>query len=299
MFHFQCLMHQAHRNRRWHRIERPDQFLPIILMFVVLYFLMIRPQMKRQKEHEIDDGCAGQGRRSHHRRRHARPGDQGHRRLCDRRSRGRHRSRGAKGRRHRRCCRRAPSSRCKASSFASGAACRYAVHVDSFASRHAPRPQNFPSHESLSPLEIHPDRRGAAARPAVHGAELFGESPAVQISSAKATVKVDQSTPMGRGARRAASKTASQPDGVSFEGVGTPALGARALRDYRHPVQGQGRARKRAEPRPGRPDYIVAFNLVHEHAALAAEPACAADVPRPGPARRRALPAAGRHQGGA
>ncbi len=27
-------------------------FLPIVLMFVVLYFLMIRPQMKRQKEHK-------------------------------------------------------------------------------------------------------------------------------------------------------------------------------------------------------------------------------------------------------
>ena len=27
------------------------QFIPIILMFVALYFLMIRPQMKRQKEH--------------------------------------------------------------------------------------------------------------------------------------------------------------------------------------------------------------------------------------------------------
>ncbi|WP_347556779.1 preprotein translocase subunit YajC [Robbsia sp. KACC 23696] len=26
-------------------------FLPLILMFVVLYFIMIRPQMKRQKEH--------------------------------------------------------------------------------------------------------------------------------------------------------------------------------------------------------------------------------------------------------
>jgi preprotein translocase subunit YajC len=26
--------------------------LPIILMFVVLYFLMIRPQMKKQKEHK-------------------------------------------------------------------------------------------------------------------------------------------------------------------------------------------------------------------------------------------------------
>ena len=28
-------------------------FLPIILMFVVLYFLMIRPQMKRQKEQKV------------------------------------------------------------------------------------------------------------------------------------------------------------------------------------------------------------------------------------------------------
>ncbi|SBT04023.1 SecYEG protein translocase auxillary subunit [Candidatus Accumulibacter aalborgensis] len=28
------------------------QFLPIVLMFVVLYFLMIRPQMKRAKDHK-------------------------------------------------------------------------------------------------------------------------------------------------------------------------------------------------------------------------------------------------------
>jgi len=28
------------------------QLLPIILMFIVLYFLMIRPQMKRTKEHK-------------------------------------------------------------------------------------------------------------------------------------------------------------------------------------------------------------------------------------------------------
>tara|TARA_E500000178_G_C16765489_1_gene636715 strand:+ start:95 stop:637 length:543 start_codon:yes stop_codon:yes gene_type:complete len=28
-------------------------FLPLILMFVVLYFLMIRPQMKRAKEHKL------------------------------------------------------------------------------------------------------------------------------------------------------------------------------------------------------------------------------------------------------
>lgn len=28
------------------------QFMPMILIFVVFYFLMIRPQMKRQKEHK-------------------------------------------------------------------------------------------------------------------------------------------------------------------------------------------------------------------------------------------------------
>ncbi|MBL8331581.1 MAG: preprotein translocase subunit YajC [Rubrivivax sp.] len=27
-------------------------FLPLLLMFVVLYFIMIRPQMKKQKEHK-------------------------------------------------------------------------------------------------------------------------------------------------------------------------------------------------------------------------------------------------------
>jgi len=29
------------------------QMLPIVLMFVVLYFLMVRPQMKRAKEHKV------------------------------------------------------------------------------------------------------------------------------------------------------------------------------------------------------------------------------------------------------
>lgn len=40
-------------------IGAPDSFLgglsgtlPLVLMFVVLYFVMIRPQMKRQKEHK-------------------------------------------------------------------------------------------------------------------------------------------------------------------------------------------------------------------------------------------------------
>lgn len=38
-----------------------SQFLPIILMFVVLYFLMIRPQMKRQKEQKAMIDALGKG----------------------------------------------------------------------------------------------------------------------------------------------------------------------------------------------------------------------------------------------
>ena len=48
--------------------------LPLVLMFVVLYFIMIRPQMKRQKEHKAMVEAIGQGRRGRHRRRRARPG---------------------------------------------------------------------------------------------------------------------------------------------------------------------------------------------------------------------------------
>ena len=36
-------------------------FLPIILMFVVLYFLMIRPQMKRAKDHRTMLGALQKG----------------------------------------------------------------------------------------------------------------------------------------------------------------------------------------------------------------------------------------------
>jgi len=36
-------------------------FMPIILMFVVLYFLMIRPQMKRQKEQKAMIDALGKG----------------------------------------------------------------------------------------------------------------------------------------------------------------------------------------------------------------------------------------------
>jgi preprotein translocase subunit YajC len=35
--------------------------LPLVLMFVVLYFIMIRPQMKRQKEHKAMIEAIGKG----------------------------------------------------------------------------------------------------------------------------------------------------------------------------------------------------------------------------------------------
>ena len=37
------------------------QFLPLALMFVALYFIMIRPQMKRQKEHRAMIDALGKG----------------------------------------------------------------------------------------------------------------------------------------------------------------------------------------------------------------------------------------------
>ena len=37
------------------------QFLPIILMFVVLYFIMIRPQQKKAKEHKALIDALGKG----------------------------------------------------------------------------------------------------------------------------------------------------------------------------------------------------------------------------------------------
>jgi len=45
-------------NEAWAQTAAPGgadlmSMLPIILMFVVLYFVMIRPQMKRAKEHKV------------------------------------------------------------------------------------------------------------------------------------------------------------------------------------------------------------------------------------------------------
>ena len=117
---------------------------------------------------------------------------------------------------------------------------------------------------------------------------FFPEVPAVQVSSSKATVKIDTAL-LAHGRGRAQGR-----------GDSLPRRGARRdrhqgpLRRPRHAAEGEGRAagearrqlHRRAEPAVG-------------VAAVADGDRRAADVPRPRPARRRALPAAGRHEGGA
>ena len=81
--------------------------LPIVLMFVLLYFLMIRPQMKRAKEHKPMIEALQKGDEVRHRRRHRRPDHQGGRGLRQPGDRARHRDRACREPRCRPCCPRA------------------------------------------------------------------------------------------------------------------------------------------------------------------------------------------------
>jgi hypothetical protein len=62
---------------------------------------------------------------------------------------------------------------------------------------------------------------------------FFGESPAVQVSSAKATLKVDQKT-------QTASKK-PEGGGISHDGIQLDANGVKTRFGHRHPAEGQGR----------------------------------------------------------
>lgn len=52
MFIFDAIAQTSEKISQISWINNLMSFLPIILMFVILYFLMIRPQMKRQKDHK-------------------------------------------------------------------------------------------------------------------------------------------------------------------------------------------------------------------------------------------------------
>lgn len=89
---------------------------------------------------------------------------------------------------------------------------------------------------------------------------FFGESPAVQVSSAKATVKVDQST-LAR-VDEALKKAGIAADGVQFDVSGNQG----SVRARFHDTDTQFRAKSLLEKAlntdPADPTYIVAFNLL-------------------------------------
>ena len=144
------------------------------------------------------------------------------------------------------------------------------------------------SDEPLPPLEIRRHRRRAAGRLHLHAAELLP-------GGAGGPGVVDQGGGQDRqrGARQV--EDALKAAGIAYRGAtARPDRHQGALRRPRHAAEGEGRAagearrqlHRRAQPAVG-------------VAAVADGDRRAADVPRPRSARRRALPAAGRHEGGA
>lgn len=89
---------------------------------------------------------------------------------------------------------------------------------------------------------------------------FFGESPAVQISSAKATVKVEQST-MSR-VEDVLVKNGMQPNGMFFDMNGTQGSVRARFSDTDTQFKAKALLEKELNTDPSDPTYIVAFNLL-------------------------------------
>ncbi|KRB88531.1 protein translocase subunit SecD [Noviherbaspirillum sp. Root189] len=89
---------------------------------------------------------------------------------------------------------------------------------------------------------------------------FFGESPAVQVSSAKATVKVDQAT-MGR-VSDALNKAGMPPESVVFDVTGKQGSVRARFRDTDTQFRAKTLLEKELNADPADPTYIVAFNLL-------------------------------------
>ena len=267
-------------------------FLPMIAMFVVFYFLMIRPQMKRAKEAQGDARRAAEGRRSGHRRRHRRP-DRQARRPVRRPSRSRPASRSpCSAAPSRSSCPRARSRRCDASSPRPRSDARRApLATADRATRRTADPPFAERHESLPPLEIRRHRRRARRRPRLHAAQLL--SAKCRRCRSRASRRRSRSTPRSLATVEDALKAADIP----YRGATLDATGIKVrFADPDTQLKAKDAAAGRTDPatrlhRRAEPAVVVA--------AVADRDRRAADVPRPRPARRRALPAAGRHEGGA
>ncbi|HJV75889.1 MAG TPA: protein translocase subunit SecD [Noviherbaspirillum sp.] len=89
---------------------------------------------------------------------------------------------------------------------------------------------------------------------------FFGESPAVQISSAKATVKVDPST-LTR-VEQVLAKGEMQPDGMFYDINGTQGSVRARFHDTDAQFKAKALLEKELNTDPNDPTYIVAFNLL-------------------------------------
>ena len=149
------------------------------------------------------------------------------------------------------------------------------------------------SNESLSRLEIRADRGRARARAPLHAAELLRRV----AGGAGLERQVDRQG--RRRAARRASRRRCKARASRYTGVAARRdRRAGALRRPRHAAQGQGRrsSARSTRTRRSRPTSSRSTCCRRSPRWLTAI-ARAADVPRPRPARRRALPAAGRHEG--
>jgi preprotein translocase subunit SecD len=89
---------------------------------------------------------------------------------------------------------------------------------------------------------------------------FFGESPAVQISSAKATVKVDPS--VMKLVEEALAKGNIKPQGVFFETTGTQGSVRVRFADTDTQFNAKGVLERELNKDPADPTYLVAFNLL-------------------------------------
>ena len=245
--------------------------LPLVLMFVVLYFIMIRPADEAPEGAQGDGRGAGQGRRGRHRRRRAR-------------------ARVASSARPT-CTSRSPTaSSCRCSAARSSRCCPRARSSDASRRLEGRAMNRYPWWK----YAILGDRAGG--RPALHAAQLLrrGAGGAGVQRQGHAQGRLRRSSArvqrILRSRRRHRSRTSCS---------------SRATRSRRASPTPIRRSRPRTRS-PGRstrirtiPSYIVALNLLSRSPQWLASAARAADVPRPRPARRRALPDAGRHESGA
>ncbi|HYD63640.1 MAG TPA: protein translocase subunit SecD [Noviherbaspirillum sp.] len=89
---------------------------------------------------------------------------------------------------------------------------------------------------------------------------FFGESPAVQISSAKATVKVDPSTTAR--VEEVLTRNGIKPEGISYDLSGTQGSVRARFLDTDTQFKAKAVLEKELNTDPADPTYIVAFNLM-------------------------------------